>query len=67
MDTEVIKRSLGESETPPKRRSINLKSLNNPEWITVHSGPNRAERRKNDKQFRKAAKKAKREEKRLGQ
>ena len=67
MDTEVIKRSLGESETPPKRKSFNLKGLNNPEWITVHSGPNRAERRKHARNSNKAAKKAKREEKRLGQ
>ena len=54
-------------ESPPKRRFLNLKGLNNPEWLVKHSGPNRAERRKNDKQFRKAAKKAQREEKRLGQ
>jgi hypothetical protein len=58
---------VGGTETPTKRRSINLKGLNNPEWLVKHSGPNRAERRKNDRQFRKAAKKAQREENRLGQ
>jgi hypothetical protein len=69
MDTEVNENVTyeGETETPTKRRSINLKGINNPEWLVRHSGPNRAERRKNDKQFRKAAKKAQREENRLGQ
>ncbi len=58
---------VGGKETPTKRRSINIKGLNNPEWLVKHSGPNRAERRKNDRQFRKAAKRAQREENRLGQ
>ena len=37
------------------------------EWIVEHKTPNRAERRKFLKNSRKAAKKAKREEKYLGQ
>ena len=52
MDTEVNENVTyeGETETPTKRRSINLKGINNPEWLVKHS-----------------AKKAKREENRLGQ
>ena len=64
MDTEVNEnvKYVGETETPTKRRSIKRAATDRDA-----RAPNRAERRKNDKQFRKAAKKAKREEKRLGQ